>query len=479
MTQIDDFSAPQYLPKNPGLYFNGSFHNPRDGFYQEIMSPINGKAITKVAFAGKEDTISALEAADKAFESWRAVSTLERCNIVRKVAQAVRDHAEEFATLDAWNMGSPISIMRAEVEYSAMNFDLFAGLAPAVTGETNRLTDDMFHYTIREPLGVVARIIPYNHPFLGMAIKMVTPLVMGNTVIIKVIGDLFPPGVVNVLAGGRESGEVLSSHHIVKKVTLVGSVPVGRAISHSAADTLKLTILELGGKNALIAYPDSDIPKLVNGIVKGMNWYWCGQSCSSTSRVFLHESIHDEVVKQVIEKINTEHKPGNPLKPETTMGALVDTKAIERVKKYVDIGKAEGAKLATGGGPPSLSRELSKGCFWSPTVFTNVKQSMRIAQEEIFGPVMGVLKWSDEETMWKEVNSVEYGLTGSIYTTNTATAQKAVKKMEAGYCWINTSATHFLGLPFGGYKQSGMGREHSLHELYDMTQIKAVHMSLQ
>jgi betaine-aldehyde dehydrogenase len=493
MTQIDEFSVPQYLPNNPGLYMNGSFHKPKDGFYQEIMSPINGKAITKVAFAGKEDTVLALEAADKAFESWRAVSTLERCNIVRKVAQIVRDHAEELATLDAWNIGSPISIMRAEVEYSAMNFELFAGLAPAVTGETNRLTEDMFHYTIREPLGVVARIIPYNHPFLGVAIKMVTPLVMGNTVIIKVseqaplsafrlmeiIGDLFPPGVVNVLAGGRESGQVLSSHPIVKKVTLVGSVPVGRAISRSAADTLKLTTLELGGKNALVAYPDSDIPKLVDGIVKGMNWFWCGQSCSSTSRVFLHESIHDEVVKLVVEKINTEHKPGNPLKPETTMGTLVDTKAIERVKKYVDIGRAEGATLATGGKPPSLSGELSKGCFWSPTVFTNVKQSMLIAQEEIFGPVMCVLKWSDEETMWKEVNSVEYGLTGSIYTTNTAMAQKAVKRMEAGYCWINTSSRHFLGLPFGGYKQSGMGREHSLHELYDMTQVKAVHMSLQ
>ncbi|PNP42373.1 hypothetical protein TGAMA5MH_06056 [Trichoderma gamsii] len=256
-----------------------------DSFYQEIISPINGRAITKVAFARKEDTVLALEAADKAFNSWRAVSTLERCKIMRKVAQIVRDHAEELAALDAWNIGSPISIMRAEVEYSAINFDLFAGLAPAVTGETNRLTDDIFHYTIQEPLGVVARIIPYNHPVLGMAIKIVTPLVMGNTVIIKVseqaplsafrlmeiVSDLFPPGVINILAGGRESGEVLLSHPIIKKVTLISSVPVGRAISRSAADTLKLTTLELGGKNALVAYPDSNIPKLVNGIVKSMN----------------------------------------------------------------------------------------------------------------------------------------------------------------------------------------------------------------
>lgn len=202
------------------------------------------------------------------------------------------------------------------------------------------------------------------------------------------IGGLFPPGVINVLAGGRDSGEMLSSHPIVKKVTLVGSVPVGRAISRSAADTLKLTTHELGGKNALVAYPDADIPKLVDGIVKGMNWAWCGQSCSSTSRVFLHETIHDEVLKLVVEAIKKTHKPDNPLKTETSMGALVDKKAIERVKKYVEIGKKEGATLVTGGHAAEVTGELANGCFWDPTIFSDVKQSMRIAQEEIFGPVM-------------------------------------------------------------------------------------------
>lgn len=186
MTKINEVGAPQYLPKNLGIYYGGAFQEPKDGHYQEIISPINGKGIAKVAFAGKADTIKALEAAEEAREGRAAVSTLERCTILRNAAQIIRDHAEELAALDAWNIGSPISIMRAEVEYSAMNFDLFAGLAPAVTGETHRLTDDMFHYTIREPLGVVARIIPYNHPMLGVAIKMATPLVMGNTVVIKV-----------------------------------------------------------------------------------------------------------------------------------------------------------------------------------------------------------------------------------------------------------------------------------------------------
>ena len=493
MGGFSEFEAPQYIPKNLGLFYNGAFHDPSDGSYQEIISPVTKKVITKVAFAGKADTVAAIEVADKAFDSWSKVSTLERCNLFRKAAQITRDHAEELAMLDAWNIGSPVSIMRQEVEYCAMNFDLFAGLLPAVTGETQRLTEDMFHYTLREPLGVVARIVAYNHPLLMVGVKLATPLIVGNTVVLKaaeqaplsalrlmeLIGPIFPPGVVNVLAGGKECGETLSSHPTVKKVTLVGSVPIGRLIAKDAASTLKLTTFELGGKNALVAYPDADIPKLVEGIVKGMNWAWCGQSCSSTSRVFLHDSIHDKVLDLVLKKIKTDHTPGNPLDSSTTMGALVDQKAVDRVKKYIEIGKSEGAKLVTGGHAPELTGPMSEGFFWSPTIFADVKQSMRIAQEEIFGPVMSVLKWTDEDILWSDVNSVEYGLTGSVFTTNVATAQKAVKKMEAGYVWVNTSSTHFLGIPFGGYKQSGMAREHSLHELYDLTQTKAVHMSLQ
>lgn len=493
--QTNGVGPEAYLPKNLGLYYDGKFHEPKDGEYKEIVSPVNGKVLTKVAFAGKGDTVTALEAAERAFESWRHVSTLERCTLIRKAAQVLRDHADELAGLDAWNIGSPVSIMRGEVEYAAMNFDLFAGLVPAVTGETHRLTEDMFHYVVREPLGVVARVVAYNHPLLMVAVKLMTPIAMGNTVVLKaseqaplsglrlmeLIGDLFPPGVVNVLAGGRECGETLSSHPIVKKITLVGSVPIGRAISRAAADTLKLTVFELGGKNALVAYPDADIPKLVDGIVKGMNWSWCGQSCSSTSRVFLHESIHDRVLDMVVEKIRADHRPGDPLDAATTMGALVDQKAVDRAKKYIDIGLSEGARLVTGGGTKAdldLPSHISDGFYVAPTVFADVKQSMRIAQEEIFGPVMCVLRWHDEADLWRQVNSVEYGLTGSVYTTNASTAQRAVKRMESGYLWVNTSSTHFLGLPFGGYKQSGKGREHSLNELYEMTQVKMVHMSL-
>jgi betaine-aldehyde dehydrogenase len=489
---MDTSTAQRYLPKVSGLFYNGTFHDPKGGEYQEIVSSATGKVITKVAIAGKDDTVAALEAAQKAFESWRAVSTLERCTLLRRAAQVMRDHAEELAVLDAWNIGSPVSIMRHEVEYAAMNFDLFAGLVPAVTGQTHRLTEDMFHHTIREPLGVVARIVAYNHPLLMAAVKLITPIIVGNTVVLKaaeqapissirlmeLIGPLFPPGVINVLCGGRECGETLSSHPIVKKIALVGSVPIGRAIAKAAAATLKLTTFELGGKNALVAYPDADIEKLVDGIVKGMNWAWCGQSCSSTSRVFLHESIHDKVLGMVLEKIEKDHQPGDPLDSNTTMGPLVDQKAVDRVNRYIEIGKSEGATLVLGGKAPNMPAALQGGFYVKPTVFADVQQSMRIAQEEIFGPVMSVLKWTDEDDMWRQVNSVEYGLTGAIYTSNTAKAHNAVRKMEAGYIWVNTSATHFLGIPFGGVKQSGMAREHDLDELYELTQTKAVHISL-
>lgn len=484
-------SLEHLIPKQRGLYYDGAFHDHKDGELKEIVSPIDGKVITSISFAGAEDTVRALEAAENAFESWAAVPTLEKCALVRKAAQVIRDHADELAMLDAWNIGSPVSIMRAEVEYAAINLDLFAGFAPAVTGDTHRLNEDMFHYTVHEPLGVVARVVAYNHPLLMVVVKLITPILVGNTVVLKaaeqaplsalraieLIGPIFPKGVVNVLAGGIACGQTLSSHPIVKKITLVGSAPIGRLIAKSSAETLKLNVFELGGKNALVAYPDADIPKLVDGIVAGMNWGWCGQSCSSTTRVFLHESLHDKVLELAVEKINSTHKPGNPLDPKTTMGTLVDLRAVARVKKYIEIGKSEGATLVTGGHAPEGATENT--CQMLPTIFSNVKSEMRIAQEEIFGPVMCVLKWSDESKLWKDVNSVEYGLTGAVYSANLTTAQKAVKKMEAGYIWVNTSSHHYPGIPFGGYKQSGKGREHSLAELYDMTQVKAVHVSLQ
>ena len=479
------------IPRHLDLYYGGQWHATRDGALRETYNPGNGTAIAKVAFAGPKDTIAALEAAQQAFPSWRARPAKERGELLRKAAQVVRQHAAELGMLDALNTGSPISIMSGDASNMADMLDYFAGLIPAVQGYTKQLSDETFNYTIREPFGVVARIVASNHPVMFTGYRLAPALAVGNTVVIKtpeqaplsglrlmeLIGGVFPPGVLNVLSGGIDCGTTLSTHPIVRKVTLVGSLPTGRAIQRAAADTLKHTAFELGGKNALIAYPDADRDRLVDGVVAGMNWAWCGQSCGSTSRVFLHESIHDEVLLRVKERLERTFKPGDPLDPATTMGALVSKTAQGRVLRYIDAGKQEGARLVTGGKAPT-TEATKNGYFVEPTIFADVKQHMRIASEEIFGPIMSVLKWSDEGEMLEMVNAVEYGLTAAVYTSNITKMHETIRKIEAGTVWVNTVATHFFGMPWGGYKQSGIGREDSFEEMMDMTQSKAVHIKL-
>jgi betaine-aldehyde dehydrogenase len=236
-------------------------------------------------------------------------------------------------------------------------------------------------------------------------------------------------------------------------------------------------LLELGGKNALVAYPDADIDKLVSGIIGGMNFTWSGQSCGSTSRVFLHESIHDAVLEKVVKLLPERHKPGIPTDPKTTMGSLVSKAQLEKVKRYVEVGLEDGGRLVCGGKQPS-DEALKDGFFFEATVFADMKQTMRLAQEEVFGPVMSVFKWSDEELMWIDVNNVDFGLTGSIWTQNLNTAHRAAQRIYTGYVWINNSSQHFVGAPFGGVKQSGMGREECFAELLEFTYTKNVNLKL-
>ncbi|CAI6090208.1 hypothetical protein V2G26_006250 [Clonostachys chloroleuca] len=479
------------LPERLDLFYGGTWHPVQDGEYRPVFSPGNGRSIASVAFAGRQDTIAAIEAAHAAFPKWRAVPALERGRILRKVAQKVRDNASDLALLDAFNSGNPVSIMTQDAHSAADHIDFFAGLIPAVQGETTHLDDSALNYTVREPLGVVARIIASNHPLMFAAIRLAAPLAMGNTVVLKtpeqaplsalrlaeIIGDEFPPGVLNILSGGVDCGQVLSTNSLVSKVTLTGSVPTGKAIQKAAADSLKLTTFELGGKNALIAFPDADLDALVDGIVGGMNWGWCGQSCGSTSRVFLHESIHDKVLPVVAERVAKLFRPGNPVDTDTTMGALVSKAGQQRVLGYVDIALKEGARLVMGGKIPTTP-DTEGGFFVEPTIVADVKQSMRIANEEVFGPIMSVLSWSDEEALIRDVNAVDYGLTGSVFTSDIKTMQRAVRQIQAGTVWVNTTSKHYFGMPYGGYKQSGIGREDCFEEMREMTQTKAVHVKL-
>lgn len=479
------------LPTHRDLYFNGGWHAPKSGKYVDTINPATAEPIASIADAGVADVDAAIACADTAFHSWRALKPMERAGMLRKAGAVLRAHAEELATLDALNTGNPVAEMVRDAAVAAAGIEYFAGLVTEIKGETIPMGDGNLNYTLREPLGVVARIVAYNHPLMFAAMKIGAPLAAGNTIVVKppeqaplsslrmaeLIGDIFPPGVVNVLPGGRECGQALAAHERVRKVTLIGSVPTGKAIMRSAADTLKPVLLELGGKNALIAFPDADLEQLIAGAVQGMNFTWAGQSCGSTSRVFLHESIHDQVLDGIVDQIARKHKPGIPTDWATTMGPLVSRTQLEKVLKYIKWGTEDGARLVTGGRQPD-DPALSKGFFVQPTVFADVTSSMRIAREEIFGPVLSVFKWRDEEAMFEQVNDVDYGLTSSIWTRDLVIAHRAASRVQAGYVWINNSSQHFLGAPFGGYKQSGLGREECFEELLEFTQTKNVNVRL-
>jgi len=472
------------------LFYANAWHPARNGQRVEVKNPATSESLGKVAWAQAEDVDAAVKAAYSGFKLWRRTKPLERAAILREAAAIIRRHAEEIAFIDASDCGGPFKRMVRDSEGGALAFEFFAGLITELKGDTIPVGDDNLNYTVREPLGVVVRICAYNHPFLFAASHAAAPLAAGNAVIVKppeqaplstlrlaeLLGPLFPPGVLSVLPGGRACGEALVQHPLVSKIGLIGSVPTGKAVLKGAADTMKKVSLELGGKNALIAYADANLKKVAAGIVQGMNFVWCGQSCGSTSRVFLHESIHDKVLDLVVGDIS-KLRFGNPTDPTTEMGCLISQDQLDKVARYVDIGKKEGARIVVGGNR-ATGASLAKGFYFEPTVFADVKPDMRIAREEIFGPVLSVLKWRDEGEMFDVVNSLDYGLTASIWTANLSVGHRAAARVEAGYVWINGASTHYFGVPFGGYKHSGLGREESIEELFDNTQIKNVNVTL-
>jgi betaine-aldehyde dehydrogenase len=489
MTTIAEGPVAGALPKHRDLYYDGAWHAPAGG-YAETFNPATGESLGNAAEANAADVDAAVQAARRAFRSWSGTKPLERARLLKRVAERLRENGDELALIDAANCGNPVSEMMSDAGAAASGIEFFAGLATEIKGATIPMGDGIVNMTVREPYGVCARIVAYNHPLLFSAMKIGAPLVAGNTVIIKpppqaplsalrmmeLLDGILPPGVLNVMTGGRESGEALTAHPGVPVVTLVGSVPTARVVAQGAAGRLKHVLFELGGKNALIVCPDADVDRAIAGAVKGMNFTWCGQSCGSTSRLFVHESLYDEVLAGVVEGTRA-YVPGIPTDRETTMGAIISKAQLDKIMSYIDAGISEGARLVTGGKAPSDSR-LANGFFVEPTVFADVTMKMRIAREEIFGPVLSVLKWSDEDAMLADVNSVEYGLTTAIYTSNLAVAHRLAARVESGYVWINNSGTHFMGAPFGGYKQSGIGREESIEELLSFTQLKNINVTL-
>jgi betaine-aldehyde dehydrogenase len=478
------------LPSHRDPYYAGKWQKPKADRYVESINPGTGESLGKVADGSVADAEAAIAAAKAAFREWRRVLPLERAKMLRAIADVLRRNGDELAMIDAADCGNPYAEMVRDAQAGAAQLDFYAGLVTEMKGASIPMGPDAVNFSVREPFGVVGRIIPFNHPFMFVAGKSAAPLAAGNTIVVKppeqaplsslrlaeLIEGILPPGVWNLVPGGKEVGQVLASHPDVAKVALIGSVPTGRAVMRAAADTLKPVTLELGGKNALIAFPDADLDAVSAAVVDGMNFTWCGQSCGSTSRAFVHERIYDVVLERVQKSVKR-YKPGIPTDPSTTMGAIVSKVQYDRVLHYIAAGKEDGARLIAGGSRPS-EPHLAKGFYVEPTVFADVTMDMRIGKEEIFGPVLSILKWSDEDEMLAQVNQVEYGLTCSIWTNDLVTAHRAAAAVEAGFVWINEVSKHFLGAPFGGYKQSGVGREEGIEELLSCTREKNIHVNL-
>lgn len=478
------------LPSHRDCFYGGAWHKAASGRTVDTLNPGTGESLGPVADGAAADVDAAVAAARAAFREWRRVPPLERAKVLRRIAQILREHAEELAMIDAADCGNPVAEMVSDAMVAAAQMEFFAGFVTEMKGSSIPMGPDALNFSVREPRGVIGRIIPFNHPFMFCAGKSAAPLAAGNTIVVKppeqaplsslrlaeLMGGLLPPGAFNVVPGGKEAGARLASHPDVAMVALIGSMPTGRAVARAAADTLKPTMLELGGKNALIAYADTDVDEVARAVIAGMNFTWCGQSCGSTSRAFLHAAIHDAVIERVKTRIAA-FKPGIPTDMATTMGAIVSKAQFERVMGYIESAKAEGARLVTGGKRPD-NPALARGFYIEPTVFADVTPAMRIAREEIFGPVLAILKWRDEAAMLEEVNAVEYGLTCSIWTDDLSTAHRTAGAVEAGFVWINEVGKHFLGAPFGGFKQSGIGREECFEEMLAFTQEKNIHVRL-
>ncbi|MFZ2652907.1 MAG: aldehyde dehydrogenase family protein [Burkholderiaceae bacterium] len=454
------------------------------------LNPSLDTPLADVPDGNADDIALAVDAAKKALPAWSALHVDERAKLLRRLAEAIRGWSKEFGMLDALDSGNPYLSMIDDVGKGTGLLDYFSGLGMEIKGQTIPTPGGGLDYTRRQPYGVVGRILPFNHPISFAAGKIAAPLVAGNTVVLKpaeqtplsalLMGKLIeqhlPPGVVNIVTGdGPNCGAPLVRHRDVRRIAFTGGVPTGRLIMQQAG--IKAVSLELGGKNPLIVFADVDVEKAAAAAVAGMNFTVSqGQSCGSNSRVFVHRKIHDAFVAAVLKRVAL-IRIGLAEREDTQMGPVITREHYDRVMGYIEAGRAEGAEIIAGGGHPKHP-ELKDGYFIEPTVFDAVRHGMKIEQEEIFGPVMSVLSWDDPAQMLREANGVEYGLCANIWTNDITTALRLADQIEAGYVWINGhGGRRYRGAPFGGYKESGIGHEHSLDELLSYTQIKNVNVS--
>ncbi len=470
----------------PRMFVGGEWLASANGDRFDTVDPSTGATLASVPAATEPDVDRAVKAAAAAAPAWGRMSARERGRLLQKAARRIRETSERIAALDALDGGMPIRAARPDVERGAERIEYFAALAQEIKGETFAPTGTSFTYSLRQPYGVVAVVNPFNHPAAFTLAKSAAPLAAGNTVVVKppaeaplsslevaaALADVLPPGVFNVLTGrGQTAGAALVSHPLVGKVSFTGSVAVGRAILKSVAENIVPAVLELGGKNANIVFPDADMDRAVAGAIGGMSLAVCGQSCQSGTRLFLHRDIHDAFLERLVAKLE-KVRIGIASEEATEMGPMISARQLAIVRSYIESGRSEGARLLTGGtGPDDAS--LQRGFFIRPTVFDGVDMGMKIAREEIFGPVLSVITWTDEKEMLRAVNSVEYGLTAMVWSESVR-AHDVAREIEAGYVYVNKDRGGPPGLPFAGWKHSGLGLTHSREPLLDWTQMKIV-----
>jgi betaine-aldehyde dehydrogenase len=471
------------------LLIGGEWQASASGETFGTHNPATGELLATIASANEADVDRAVAAAWRAAPEWRRRGPRERAALLERVAARLEAEGDRLAYIDSADCGNPLQGMRKDVRSAVEYIRYMCGIALELKGQTIPVARGVLDYTLRQPYGVVVRITPFNHPLMFAAQKIAAPLIAGNTVILKpsslaplaplefvrAIADILPPGVISIITGsGARCGGPLVRHPRVKRIAFTGSVETGQQLARDAADSgIKVLSLELGGKNPLIVLPDADLDGAVAAAASGMNLDWTlGQSCGSTSRALVHESLYDAFVGGVRAKFEA-LRMGIPTDEDTQLGCLVSRAQLEKVERYVASARSEGAQLVTGGTRPTDPR-LARGFFFPPTLFAKVTPSMRIAREEIFGPVLSVIPWTDEAEMLEIAHDVPYGLSANIWTNNVRAAHRLADEIEAGFVWINGDGRHFTGAPFGGYKSSGIGSEESLDELLSYTQTKNV-----
>ena len=479
----------QAVNEQYGLFINGKFVTAHSGRFIDSLNPTNDQPWYQISDADEHDIDAAVSAAKNALKdpAWAHLTQTARGKLVHRLGELIGEHAERFAEIETRDNGKLIKEMRAQMSVMPDSYYYYAGLADKIHGETIPINKrDVFNFTMREPIGVVAVIIPWNSPLYLMAHALAPCLAIGNTVVVKPAENTsasalefaelvreagFPPGVFNVVTGiGETAGDALARHPGVNKIAFTGGTETGRKIAANAAANLVPCTMELGGKSPHVVFADADPERAANGIVAGV-FAACGQTCIAGSRCFLQETIYDQVLKKLSDRASRV-VIGDPMDDKTELGPLALKAQLQRVEKYVGLGLGEGGQVRAGGKRPSAP--LDKGYYYEPTVFTDISNDMRIAREEIFGPVVAVMPFKDEKELIEKANDTVYGLAAGIWTQDIDRAMRFARDIDAGTVWVNTYRNASFMSPFGGFKQSGYGKHNGFESIREYTRLKNI-----